>query len=339
MFRAQQQQQQQRVPTMRRAVAKQPERAAVAANWKRGLPTVEVSDEDADSCNSSTSCARDVQKKFVEVQNAEHLHQLLHGNNMYAQNQSIQVRCASIIGSALCAADCCDRPCEAAEKEFFMAFTKATAGFLHADATKKSEMLDAVARSCEQLAELLEDKVCTMRADQALIPVDEPLTADRLRNEELLQVYTLLLAEIDRMREMRRQHALAKADYEQVCASLLLHKLDFFERNLKCMPVARAPLDPADPQCNVCGEDFTSDGAVARLTLACCQHKQSICNKCFVASTYAKSNKGIKSFTSCPFCRAEYALYEPKRRRIDASRRLDFDTASSPAPSPAKPGE
>jgi hypothetical protein len=310
-------------------VGKELEGAAVAANWKRERPSVEPADEDADVCNSSTSCARAVQQKFVEVQNAEHLHKLLHGNNLFAQNQSIQVRCATIISSALCAADCCDRPSEATEKEFFMAFTKATAGFLHADAAKKAEMLDAVVRSCEQLAEQLEDKVCAMRADKALLPVEAPPTAEQLRNEELLRAYTLLLAEIDRMRETRRQHALAKVDYEQVCASLLPRKLNFFERNLKCMPATRAPLDPADQQCNVCGNDFTSDDAVARLTLACCQHKQSICKKCFIASTYEKSNKGIKSFASCPFCRAEYSLYEPKRRRIDASRRLDFDSSPS----------
>lgn len=315
---------------MRTVMAKQPERAEVAANWKRELPSVEALDGDADASNSSTSCARDVQQQFVEVHNAENLHQLLHGNSLYAQNQSIQVRCASIVGSALCVVDCCDRPSEAAEKEVFAAFTKATAGFLHADAAKKAEMLDGVARSCEQLAEQLEDKVCAMRADKALLPVDEPPTAERLRNEELLQVYTLLLAEIDRLREMRRQRALAKAQYEQFCASLLPRKLDFFERNLKRTPATRAPLDPADPQCNVCGDDFTSaDGAAERLTLACCQHKQSICNKCFIASTYEKSNKGIKSFASCPFCRAEYSLYEHKRRRIDARRRLDFDSSPS----------
>lgn len=317
---------QHRHPAAPVAQPKQSERAVVATSCKRELPSV---DEEPDVCNGSTSCAREVQKKFVEVQNADNLHQLLHGNSLYAQNQSIHVRCASIISSALCAVDCCDRPVEATEKEFLVAFTKTTAGFLHADAAKKVEMVDTVARGCEQLADLLEEKVCVMRADKALLSVDEPFTAERLRNEDLLQVYTLLLAEISQLREMRRQQVRAKVSYEQFTASLLARKLDFFERNLKCMPATRAPLDPADPRCNVCGDNFTSDGEVERLTLACCQHKQSICNKCFIVSTYEKSNKGIKSFASCPFCRAEFSLYQQKRRRIDTSQRPD--AGASPA--------
>lgn len=304
----------------RATVAKQPERATTA-KWQREVVPV----DDVDSAS-----ARDVQKEFIDLQNAENLDKLLHGNSLYAQAQSVQVRCASIISSALCIVSCCDCVAENTEDNFFIPFTKATTGFLRAGAAQKVAMLDNVVRSCEQLAEQVHEKVCAMRADQALVPATEPLTAKRLCDEQLLQVYTKLLAEIDCMRAMRRQLVLAKTEQAQFRAALATRKRDVFRRALGRTPVTSAPLDPADPLCHVCGSDYAADGSVERLTLACCQHKQSICRQCFTASTYEKSNEGIKSFANCPFCRTEYPLYEEaKRRRIDARRRLDFDSASA----------
>lgn len=300
----------------RATAAKQPERTTTAAKWKREVVPV----DDVDS-------ARDVQKEFIDLQNAENLDKLLHGNTLYAQAQSVQVRCASIISSALCIVSCCDRVAETTEDNFFISFTKATAGFLRAGAAQKVAMLDNVVRNCEQLAELLHEKVCAMRADQALLPATEPVTAKRLCDEQLLQVYTKLLAEVDCMRAMRRQLVLAKTEQQQFRATMATRKRDVFRRALGRTPATSAPLDPADPTCHVCGSDYTAD---ERLTLACCQHKQSICRQCFTSSTYEKSNEGIKSFANCPFCRTEYPLYDdPKRRRLDARRRLDFDQSSA----------
>lgn len=314
--------------------------AAATTSWNSELPPPA-------SVDASSGA---VQLDFMNLNNAENLFRLLQANAGISHEKCADVICASIVCSVQCLVSDSKRSEQKSEDNFFIEFADATAGFLRAGPVQKAAMLASIVKHCEQFAERLHDRLCVMRAEQALLPDGAPLTAQVLRDQQILHVYSALLAETDRLRDLRRHQAQAKADYERVRAHQKSLKLDLFCRALKQTPAKCAPLDPTDAACHVCGLDYTADGAVQRITLACCMHKQSICRQCFAMSSFEKSDEGIKSFANCPFCRTEYTLYEAKstgKRRFSdddrptsrARRNLHFsgdnDNGSSSSASPS----
>jgi hypothetical protein len=86
-------------------------------------------------------------------------------------------------------------------------------------------------------------------------------------------------------------------------------KLGLFRASLNDSLAVAAPLHVGDQQqCSLCLSDFAA-GVVECVTLACCDHKQSICRNCFVLSAFEDSNEATKTFAHCPFCRSEFSLY------------------------------
>jgi hypothetical protein len=83
-------------------------------------------------------------------------------------------------------------------------------------------------------------------------------------------------------------------------ADVRQRKADLFGASLNVSLAVAAPLHVGDPQqCPLCRADFAA-GDAERLTLACCDHKQSICRRCFVRSAFESSNEATKTFAHCP---------------------------------------
>lgn len=296
-----------------------------------------ATDSDDDQQQQQQS-VRDIQREFVEMYNVDNLFGLVWSNKTLAESKCLEVLCISIVSTVSVIINSYDRIKATASDKFFIEFAEETKNFLRAGAAQKLTQLDNVALRCEQLAEQLHDRVCVLRADEALIPKSEPLTTKRFCDQQLLSAYTVLLYELDRFRDLRRQQALVKAEQQRMRTAFSDKRLGLFGRALKDTPATHAPPSPgaSGSACHVCSSEYTVDGDHERLTLACCDHKQAICRQCFTAASYQDSGEGIKSFARCPFCRTEYTLYESKpaaikRRRVGESsesrarRNLHFD--------------
>jgi hypothetical protein len=72
-------------------------------------------------------------------------------------------------------------------------------------------------------------------------------------------------------------------------------------------PSADAMAEDEPHECTLC-EPVPGD-ELHVILLACCQHNSAVCHRCLSKHAYTQSERGIKSFFQCPFCRAELSLY------------------------------
>lgn len=90
---------------------------------------------------------------------------------------------------------------------------------------------------------------------------------------------------------------------------------DFFASTFAPLAHTKAPAEAStsDTHCPMCTDAYvhTDNSPQRRLTLNCCQNKKSICFACLKEHAFVSSERGVKTFVACPFCRHEITLYAP----------------------------
>jgi hypothetical protein len=188
----------------------------------------------------------------------------------------------------------------AANNAVLMPYVGAIDGILEAGGMRRVELLNSVVAECMALGRVLEEEIVRLQALIEVGPV-EPLCS--------LHAYRMLASWIENLRAlMVHEHEQEQAAVAWL-ADVRQRKLNLFRASLNVSLAVAAPLHVGDPQqCPLCLSDFAT-GVAERVTLPCCDHKQSICRNCFVLSAFEDSNEATKTFAHCPFCRSEFSLY------------------------------
>ena len=255
----------------------------------------------------------DVQKIFQHLSNAEAVLRTMQNNHTYAEVKEWDLRLTSIINSAHCFRNAFDYLTAGSDNEMFTAFVDKTAAYMSASSQEKVKMVPLLAGAIDEFAERLHERLCELSAKCALRSASQAPTPVCVQESYFSAMFDALLQDIDQLRALGRKQLHAVGANTKQRQELDKQRQCLFQSFLVLSPTAvrAAPADSTTPSsCCICSSEFSNDGGCAeRLTLGCCQYKQSICKQCFISASFQNSNAGVKSFAHCPFCRSEYKLY------------------------------
>jgi len=278
----------------------------LCAEWSRTVAVSSASVDDDDDAEIHRS--RAVQRDFIDLSNAQNLFDLSQANGRFALRKTIEYQCMSIISTISCIVSALSS--DDAQKTCFAVFIEGTKAFLRSTPQEKQATLDSIAQKCIEFAPTLTNTIRGIDRQLKTQTSQRRLSAAYLLQRQTLFEYKILVSDIEFLGTLVvRQDALKKTG-DHMRAMMSDDKFRLFRKAMRTGPVVSAPVTAADPHCHICRSDYCDARDVKRMTLACCKHRQSICETCFVTTSYQKSNEGIKTFSLCPFCRTEYALYD-----------------------------
>lgn len=256
-------------------------------------------------CESLNLDAKQVQREFIDLANAQCLFALVHIKTQMTSHRQIDVQCGMIASLITTIVSFSGR--DAASAKFFEAVVQVARQFSAAVGRERAQLIDATSRAFVRFGSQLHSEAQWLRSNLIDSPPADASACAVLINDQALAVYKILIGEIAVLRAMIEGQLAVKHDADQHTINTSAAKRRVFCEAIRCDSAVAAAPSTSDLQCCVCSRDYSD--TVERLTLSCCQHKQALCRDCFVDASYQNSQEGVKTFAQCPFCRGAYDLY------------------------------